>query len=225
MPKIIVKQKNKIVKKFQTDKDIVTIGRDRKNDIFLDSRRVSRDHAEIIFYENYASIIDHNSTNGTFVNGRKIKESIINESDEILIGEFSIQIKLGRIKKSAIPDYDTTIMVGGNIRDKKLSEEENIIKARPLPFILRCLSNCQRDIPIMKKVLLFGKGNDVDIKVKGFFVSRIQAKLELTENNFKLTNIGRKGKVKVNGEKIDTCILRFGDEIRIGSTIFKLERY
>lgn len=71
----------------------VIIGRDRDVNISLeDDQFVSRKHSTI-FYENGHFIIkDINSKNGTFVNGKKISQTIIEDNDIIIIGNTHIKI-------------------------------------------------------------------------------------------------------------------------------------
>lgn len=69
----------------------LTIGRDESNDIVIHSPLVSGKHARI-HLNNYGrlNIVDLNSTNGTYLNGKFIHESIINPGDVIKICEFKI---------------------------------------------------------------------------------------------------------------------------------------
>jgi len=63
------------------------IGRDRKNDIVLESKIVSREHAQIVKMKEGLAIGDLGSHNGTFVNGAQIRSALLRDGDEILIGE------------------------------------------------------------------------------------------------------------------------------------------
>ncbi len=63
------------------------IGRNPECDIILEDRGISRHHAKI--YKNSTDEIiieDLNSTNGTFVQGRKIKKCVIRDGDKIQLG-------------------------------------------------------------------------------------------------------------------------------------------
>lgn len=62
------------------------IGRDRNNDVVLGSKIVSREHAQIVRVKEGFTIVDLDSHNGTFINGTRIKEAILRDGDEILIG-------------------------------------------------------------------------------------------------------------------------------------------
>ncbi len=67
------------------DKEIV-IGRGGELDIVLVEDMVSRKHAKITTQQGKVVIQDLGSTNGTFVNGEKIKRFRLKEGDRVLIG-------------------------------------------------------------------------------------------------------------------------------------------
>ena len=52
-------------------------------------------------------------------------------------------------------------------------------------------------------------------------ISGIQAKIVKENEGYHIVNLGKKGKVKVNGETIDRCVLKNGDLITIGKSTFK----
>ena len=64
----------------------VVIGRSSELDMVLVEDMVSRKHAKITFAAGKITIEDLGSTNGTFVNGEKIKQARLKEGDRILIG-------------------------------------------------------------------------------------------------------------------------------------------
>ncbi len=55
---------------------VITIGRDISNDIVIHDSKVSRHHLQIISEANNFRIVDFNSTNGTFVNDKRISGEI-----------------------------------------------------------------------------------------------------------------------------------------------------
>ena len=67
------------------DKQIV-IGRSSELDMVLVEDMVSRKHAKIMIASGAITIEDLGSTNGTFVNGEKVKQARLKEGDRILIG-------------------------------------------------------------------------------------------------------------------------------------------
>jgi FHA domain-containing protein len=74
--------------------DPISIGRDPKNDIALDDRRVSRRHAEIRLRLGRYTLYDLQSTNGTFVNGRRIAEMVLSDEDRVTIGGAELVVRL-----------------------------------------------------------------------------------------------------------------------------------
>ena len=74
--------------------DPVTVGRDPKNSIVLDDRGVSRRHAEVRLRLGRYTLYDLQSTNGTFVNGRRIAEMVLSDEDRITIGSAELVVRL-----------------------------------------------------------------------------------------------------------------------------------
>lgn len=76
---------------FSFDKDEVSIGRHSSADIQLKPDNVSKQHARIVFREGRYFIIDRKSTNGTFVNGKRVTAPIsLKGGDKIFVGDFSL---------------------------------------------------------------------------------------------------------------------------------------
>ena len=73
------------------DKEVV-VGRSSELDMVLVEDMVSRRHAKITVNGDQIFIQDLGSTNGTFVNGEKIKRSRLQEGDRILIGTSIIKL-------------------------------------------------------------------------------------------------------------------------------------
>jgi hypothetical protein len=70
----------------------ITIGRASELDMVLIEDMVSRRHAKIQTTEGSVVISDIGSTNGTFVNGEKIKRATLKEGDRVLIGTSIIKL-------------------------------------------------------------------------------------------------------------------------------------
>lgn len=71
-PRLIVQQPGRSAKTHLLTKNVITIGRDTKNDIVIDADVVSRHHAQITQQGSDFWITDKNSTNGVAINGRRI---------------------------------------------------------------------------------------------------------------------------------------------------------
>ncbi len=72
----------------------ITIGRDSNNDIVINDSSVSREHALILINDiNEIILKDLNSSNGTFINGQRIKESKIKKEDKVRFGVYDFDIE------------------------------------------------------------------------------------------------------------------------------------
>ena len=69
----------------------VIIGRTAEADVTLDNPSISREHAVVEVVKDQAYLTDKGSTNGTWVNGRKISQRTpITDQDEIRLGKFTM---------------------------------------------------------------------------------------------------------------------------------------
>ncbi|GIW96125.1 MAG: peptide-binding protein [Pirellulaceae bacterium] len=73
-------------KRFELDRDCITIGRDSSNSVQLHDSEVSRRHAEIHCQEGHYWIVDLGSSNGTFVNGQRVERQLLKSGDRLQIG-------------------------------------------------------------------------------------------------------------------------------------------
>lgn len=70
------------------------IGRVQGNDLTLVKGNVSKQHARISYREGLFVVTDLNSTNGTYVNRRKIQEPTkVSEGDRVYVGDFILRIE------------------------------------------------------------------------------------------------------------------------------------
>ena len=82
------------------------IGR-QKADIIIDDEEVSASHCQIHEIEGEHFIFDMNSTNGTFVNNKKVIKAKLAEGDSIQIGKSKLQFNLVGIQEaSKTPFFD-----------------------------------------------------------------------------------------------------------------------
>ena len=76
------------------EKEEVTIGRLAGNDIVLNKGNVSKYHSRIVLKDGKYIVVDLKSTNGTFVNGKKIgAPQVVRPSDKIYVGDYIINVE------------------------------------------------------------------------------------------------------------------------------------
>ena len=66
--------------------DVIHIGRGLSADLRLDESSVSRRHAILVPRVSGARILDDRSSNGTFVNGRRVQQADLSDGDVIVVG-------------------------------------------------------------------------------------------------------------------------------------------
>jgi phosphoserine phosphatase RsbU/P len=91
MPEITIQSNDGASHRFPLNKDRVTIGRSRENDIFLPDQWLSRHHAEIHRDGEGFSLKDLGSKNGTLLNGARIAaQERLRTGDVITLGEHTL---------------------------------------------------------------------------------------------------------------------------------------
>jgi pilus assembly protein CpaF len=91
---IIVHEKGGAERREVFDTAELTVGRVQGNELMLAKGNVSKRHARLLYRDGRFIVTDLNSTNGTYVNRRKITQAtIVREGDRIYIGDFVLRIE------------------------------------------------------------------------------------------------------------------------------------
>ncbi len=88
-----IRDKNGEERRLQFDKEEVTIGRTQGSDIVLPRNNISKRHARLVDKDDKIVVVDLRSTNGTYVNGRRITApEILTSEDKVYIGDFVLKV-------------------------------------------------------------------------------------------------------------------------------------
>jgi type II secretory pathway predicted ATPase ExeA len=90
-PSLYVSLHGTTVHELTMDKSRLIIGRSEYNDIPLDSKFISRHHAMLVRHGNATFLMDLNSTNGTFVNSKRVSNYVLVHDDVITLGHHRIK--------------------------------------------------------------------------------------------------------------------------------------
>ncbi len=156
-----------------TDKQII-VGRSSDLDMVLVEDMVSRKHAKIAMQTDGIWIEDLGSTNGTFVNGEKIKKSKLKEGDRILIGTSILKLMSGEAGRAAPSQTEAKRELGE--RDASSRTQQG-----------RTMSGSIEEIPLPDLLQLFGSS-----KKNGVLVVRTEhdvGKIYLRKGNIYYANI------------------------------------
>lgn len=91
MPKLTLLLGRRVMQAYDFKQESIVVGREEGADVLIDNPSVSRRHAEIRLTDDGWVVEDLGSSNGTFIEGRKIDHAqSIGLGDEIGFGKFSI---------------------------------------------------------------------------------------------------------------------------------------
>jgi pilus assembly protein CpaF len=121
----------------------VTIGRVPGNDVVLPKGNVSKRHSRIVLKDNRFIVVDLKSTNGTYVNGRKITSPlVVKEGDKIYVGDFVLTLE-GDPAMSALPSS----MKQPSLMPEALENSPSIVPSVPPPLPSRAPDPMADDVP------------------------------------------------------------------------------
>ncbi len=101
---VIISEKGGAERREAFDRSEINVGRVQGNDLMLPKGNVSKRHARLLYRDGRFIVTDLKSTNGTYVNGRKIAQAtIVREGDKIYIGDFVLRIESTASASANVP--------------------------------------------------------------------------------------------------------------------------
>jgi pSer/pThr/pTyr-binding forkhead associated (FHA) protein len=110
MAKMIIKFNDVVIDQIVLKQGDMNIGRRPGSDILLDNLAVSGNHASIFTIGEDSFVQDLNSTNGTFVNNKRVSKHHLENGDVITIGNHSLSYVNENAAKSA-PNLAKTVII------------------------------------------------------------------------------------------------------------------
>jgi pilus assembly protein CpaF len=90
---IVITEKGGAQRQLDFEGTEIAIGRLEDNDLCLPKNNVSKYHARLVFKDERYVLLDQRSTNGTYVNGRRISAPmVVRRGDKIYIGDFILTL-------------------------------------------------------------------------------------------------------------------------------------
>jgi pilus assembly protein CpaF len=91
---IVIHEKGGTERRETFESSEISVGRVQGNDIVLSKGNVSKRHARLLYRDGRFIVTDLNSTNGTYVNRRRIAQAtIVRDGDRIYVGDFVLRIE------------------------------------------------------------------------------------------------------------------------------------
>lgn len=227
MPKIILKFKDTVQNEILLEKEIVTIGRNPSNDICIDNLAVSGFHAKIIKEGDQFIIEDLKSTNGTFVNKRKITKVPLHDNDAIVVGKHTLlflmpetadddktmEMKRPRLDKTMVLDTKAHKEMLRAVRDERPYEEKGMIGG----FTVIDGPTDKTEYELTDRLTTIGKIQTAGIRLKGVFAPKIAAYVNRTSEGYFMSPSSSGKKPILNGKTLTgKSEIKDGDILEVG---------
>jgi pSer/pThr/pTyr-binding forkhead associated (FHA) protein len=96
MAKLVILNQGMTGRTFELKAEHTTVGRVEDNIFQITDASVSSHHAEIILRGTEVLIKDNSSTNGTYINGEKISEAVLQPGQTLRFGQVELKLDDGR---------------------------------------------------------------------------------------------------------------------------------
>ncbi len=228
MAKLYLKFKESVIREIILQNGVTTIGRTEQNDIHIDNLAVSGSHARIFCEGGKYFIEDLNSTNGTYINDRRISRNQLTHNAVITIGKHTLVFL---DPTASAPDSNETIVMRKPVENSEATvvispprqapqQDQTIVRgaaatqAPPMAALATekigrlTVIDGRTDTPeylLEKKLVTIGKSDTAEIKLKGFFAPKVAAVINRTGEGYFITPAAGEKKLLVNGRPINSA--------------------
>ncbi|MEM6296600.1 MAG: FHA domain-containing protein [Myxococcota bacterium] len=94
MLRVVVHEKGGRTQRFNFEGDLFQVGREEDNDLVLDRANISKHHLRFRRADGKIEVVDLESTNGTYVNGRRVQAPRnVRRPDRIYVGDYILMLE------------------------------------------------------------------------------------------------------------------------------------
>jgi len=199
------------------------IGKDAQNNIALPDDGVSPFHAEIRVEGDQVFITDTGSSNGTFVNGKRIqRRTELRSGDVIAIHTVQLLLVDPKQEMKGAPEGATAISPAlANIpiaSSSSAGKQDSgwVLKAKTGSLVGQTFA-----VPAAGKVVI-GRANTCDIQLPANHVSRQHAEVQIAGGKLLVKDLNSSNGTFVNRKKVADAELQNGDEVRFDTFSFEV---
>ena len=104
------------------DQSLITLGAIDDNDLVLNEETVSRYHGKVVQEEDGYVLVDLGSTNGTFINGVRIREAYLKSGCTVQLGKMEITFLYADEKVPIVPSQKNSLgkLIGTNVKMREI---------------------------------------------------------------------------------------------------------
>jgi pSer/pThr/pTyr-binding forkhead associated (FHA) protein len=218
MDKLILNFKESTLKEYPMDKDVYTIGRKPDNDIQIDNPVVSSHHAKISRQGRKVVLEDLGSTNGTFVNKKKVSKCELKHKDVVFIGKHTLVFlsddPVAQLEATAAPedDLDATMVLQTKAHAKMTGAAQAGVGG--LSVIEGATE--KNEYQLTARLSTIGKAETSTVKIKGLLAPKTAALINRGNNGYVIAPPGSGAKITINGQPLEgRRPLKDGDVIEL----------
>lgn len=234
MPKLLLKFNAAVIKEIAMEKGSISIGRKPDNDIVIDNPAISGHHCKLTMEGGGYYVEDLESTNGTFVNEKRIKKSGLHHNDVVGVAKHAVvflnEAELA-VESAPQPSPDATMVLTPQKQAELIAASSAAAKpvvaekSAWLRVIKGVVDVSQHELKGMSTYI--GKSDRVQVQIKGsgLFGSapEVAASVHRKPEGYLLVAV-TEGYPVVNGAKVaGSIVLKEGDLIECGSTTMMFE--
>lgn len=232
MPKLLLKFNAAVIKELPFDKSSFSVGRKPDNDIVIDNPAISGHHCKIALEGGTYFVEDLDSTNGTYVNQKRVKKSGLHHNDVVGLAKHSIVF----VEESPAPapakvaepgpPADATMMLSPQKQEELVAQATaNAKESGSKVGLLRILQGAaasEAEYELKGMSTYIGKSDRVQVPIKGtgLFGSapEVAASIYRKPEGYILVAVAD-GYPAVNGVSVNGSIpLKDGDVLDCGGT-------
>ncbi|MBI4676139.1 MAG: FHA domain-containing protein [Elusimicrobia bacterium] len=229
MPKFLLKFNAAVIKEVPMAKESLTVGRKADNDVVIDNPAVSGHHCKISVQGGTCFVEDLDSTNGTYVNEKRIKKAGLHHNDVVGVARHALvfiedTVPIDPAAAPAPKSADATVAIPPEKQAEIAAAQAATQEASQKLGVLKVLKGevGAKEYELKGMSTYLGKSDRVQVPIKGsgLFGSapEVAASIHRKPDGYYLLAI-EEGYPAVNGVKVSgSMLLKDGDLIECGGT-------
>lgn len=225
MAKLVLSIQGKRIGEYPLNKERISIGRLKENDIHLENLAVSGRHALVLTILEDSFLEDLESTNGTYVNGKPIKKHALRNGDVIGIGKH--EFRYLNDQATADEQLERTVVIRDRIVPRPPAQSTPQAPVGATAQVIPAPTAKPQAMPLARVQVLNGPGAGRELELVKSLTSLGKPKVQVAAisrraQGYYLVHVESSGPERplVNGVALgpQAQLLRDGDTIEIAGT-------
>jgi pSer/pThr/pTyr-binding forkhead associated (FHA) protein len=237
MARLYLKLDDEVLGEYLISSTPVTIGRLPDNTIHIDHLSVSGRHARIDFEDGKYLLLDEKSTNGTYMNGQRVKQAVLTSGDTVHVGRHILHFVNDANDPVPIPMNGESVAAAASVNEPFVPEyfpssesgEKMLVASDPVVPEVFSSKAAAKKVGVVSVVSgktdqleyvlasannIIGKSEAASIRLTRWFAPREAATIQCRDGKYFLSESHTATPVRVNSEAV-----RGERELQPGDTI------